>query len=329
VRAAGYGAGRGDASEDVSLGFRDAVGRADPLELAALLRRRALHRGGGWAAEPLALQRWALPGRPDCVCGLVAGCAAPTLAEELLSAGAPAPPPAACLLTAGEAPAFGAWAGPEASGGVLAAAAALAASAVGAAARAARRLVPWARAPPPPPPPGEEEEAAAAGEARAALHDPPRRGRVLALAPAARLAAGGDSLGRVLLFELGEGGALAPLRLWKGAREAGLAWAGLPAGRPAALLVHTPRRGGLLEAWAAPDGGRVAVRRGCAAAVAAGAHALAEAALRAEHAPARARARAGGGGRRGRARRVRAGRGDWAAAPGGPQRRGRCLLAAR
>jgi hypothetical protein len=44
VRGAGAGASCDDASEDVSVAFADHVARLDALDVAALLRRFALHK---------------------------------------------------------------------------------------------------------------------------------------------------------------------------------------------------------------------------------------------------------------------------------------------
>jgi hypothetical protein len=108
------------------------------------------------------------------------------------------------------------------------------------------------------------------GRAVCGLHDPPRAGRALLLSPACGLAAASDSLGRVLLFDLRAPQRLQAIRLWKGYRDAQLAWAALPAreeGRQALLLlIHCARRGGMLEAWRVPGGARTArlrVGRNC------------------------------------------------------------------
>ena len=165
---------------------------------------------------------------------------------------------------------------------MLAAAAALAVTAVGAVGSAMLNLLsPWGRravAQTAPPPrraagrhrnedgeePGEEEEeeeeeaAALSGVRDSGLHDPPRRGRTVSVAPRGAMAVGCDSLGRVLLFDL-QAGSLTAVRLWKGYRDAQVAW--VDAGPRLALAVHAAKRNGLLEVWLLQGGPRVAVRR--------------------------------------------------------------------
>ena len=270
-RTVGEGSCCDDVSEDVCVAFPDAVGRLDPLELASQLRRFALQRPGEeWVPEPLSLVKWNLSraGAVSIAVGLLAGPLPLTLSDELLAAGGDARPCSTCILSAGEEPAFGQWAGSEAQRGVLGAAVALAATAVTAVGTAMLNLLsPWgrtgsgsaaaARKQPRRSASGasvaseeEEEEPPAAlpGAAGALMHDPPRRGRALALSPRRGLLAGADTLGRVLLFELRAGHLMQARRLWKGYRDAQLAWVEL-AGGEQALAIHCARRGGLLEVW--------------------------------------------------------------------------------
>ena len=225
------------------------------------------------------LRRAGACGIADAVlCGAVPA----RLYDTLAGAGAVRHAPAQCMLTAGDAPAFGQWAGPEEEKSVLAAAAALAVTAVGAVGSAMLNLLsPWGSravtqsAPPPRRAAGrhsnvrgeapseeeeEEEEQAAAlsGMRDSGLHDPPRRGRTVRVAPRGALAVGCDTLGRVLLFDL-QAGPLTAVRLWKGYRDAQVAW--VDAGPRLALAVHAAKRNGLLEVWLMQGGPRVAVRR--------------------------------------------------------------------
>ena len=71
MRGAGAGASCDDASEDVSVAFSDHVARLDALDVAALLRRFALHkkvRPCRAAAE--ALQHTELPVSGDAECDI-------------------------------------------------------------------------------------------------------------------------------------------------------------------------------------------------------------------------------------------------------------------
>jgi hypothetical protein len=209
---------------------------------------------------------------------VLAGTLPSGLYDTLSRAGAP-PPHATCLVTVGETPALGVWGGPEAESGVLAAAAALAVTAVTAVASGVFNLLssPWgsskqaqASAQASGGAAAQHATAAAADEVPSALHgahragleDAPRRGRGVCLAPRGALAAATDSLGRVMLLDL-QAGPLCAVRLWKGYRDAQLAWVdGPPApgsgsARPLCLAVHAPHRGGLLELWAMRDGPRL------------------------------------------------------------------------
>lgn len=185
---------------------------------------------------------------------------------------------ATCLLSVGETPSIGSWVGPEAEGGVLAAAAALAVTAVSAVASGVFNLLRSAAKPSSGaasqggPSGGAKPQTAAADEVPQALHaqprggfdDQPRRGRSLRLAPRGALAAATDSLGRVLLLDL-QAGPLCVTRLWKGYRDAEVAWvdgpaaseAGAEACPPLCLAIHAPHRNGLLEVWSMRHGPRV------------------------------------------------------------------------
>jgi hypothetical protein len=198
------------------------------------------------------------------------------LYDALSRAGAP-PAHATCLVTVGDTPALGVWGGPEAESGVLAAAAALAVTAVTAVASGVFNLLssPWgsskqaaAQAAAQASGAAAQHAAAAADDMPAALHgahragleDAPRRGRRVCLAPRGALAAATDSLGRVMLLDL-QAGPLCAVRLWKGYRDAQLAWVdGPPAAggvRPLCLAVLSPHRGGLLELWPMRTGERL------------------------------------------------------------------------
>ncbi len=204
---------------------------------------------------------------------VLAGAVPPSLHAELLRAGGAAAA-ATAVLTAGDSPALGAWAGPEADSGVLAAAAALAVTAVSAVGSAVFSLLssPWGAKPAPSPAIGTAPSAPPEAALPPALHgahcggleDAPRRGRCLRLAPRGALAAAADSLGRVLLLDL-QAGPLCAIRLWKGYRDAQLAWLDGPSEGgvcetppPLCLAVHAPHRGGLLEVWRMRHGGCVA-----------------------------------------------------------------------
>ena len=65
-----------------------------------------------------------------------------------------------------------------------------------------------------------------------ALQDSTREARQLALAPRGALAAVADSLGRVMLLDYAP--PFAAVRLWKGYRDATVAWLDCPSGVPAA-----------------------------------------------------------------------------------------------
>lgn len=288
-RAAGAGANGADPAEDISISCADALLRLDALDVASLLRRYALHaaspRAQPWlpdGAEPLRCLKWDLgrAGAGGCSEAACAGAAPQPLYDAVLAAGAALATPSSAaiaepshgwlrLVSAGEGPALGAWAGPEAEGGVLAAAAALAATAITAVASAAMHLLsPWgrrapkaaARAAPSPGAPTEELPPALSAASRGGLEDPPRRGRTLRLAPRGALAAATDSLGRVLLLDL-RAAPLLPVRLWKGLRDAQVAWLDgpAPAGPPQLYLaLLAPHRGGTLELFRPRHGPRVA-----------------------------------------------------------------------
>ena len=189
---------------------------------------------------------------------------------------------ATCLLSVGETPSIGSWVGPEAEGGVLAAAAALAVTAVTAVASGVFNLIRSAAKPSSGAAAhgaqgGAKPTAAAVDELPQALNaqphagfdDQPRRGRTLRLAPRGALAAATDSLGRVMLLDL-QAGPLCVTRLWKGYRDAEVAWVDGSAGAtapgvepcpPLCLAIHAPHRNGLLEVWSMRNGPRVAKLR--------------------------------------------------------------------
>ena len=205
------------------------------------------------------------------------------------------------LLTAAEVPSFGTWAGPESEMSVLAAVGTLAVSAVSAVGGAMLSLLsPWgSRAAEreaaaagagfgqtqsrrsvhstgmpgrPTVEEGQENEEAPPVKAISAvrdagLYDPPRVGRTLALCPGRPgLAAGTDSLGRVILMDaLPPGGGLACMRVFKGHRNAQIAFIQDTAGIHLGgwhLAILTPARNGQLELWQlGPGGDRVARAR--------------------------------------------------------------------
>jgi hypothetical protein len=207
------------------------------------------------------------------VCEAVVAGTLPSGLYETLNRAGSTPGHATCLLSVGETPSIGSWVGPEAEGGVLAAAAALAVTAVSAVATGVFNLLRSAAKPaaggPAQGAPGKPGTAAV-DELPQALHaaphagfdDQPRRGRTLHLAPRGALAAATDSLGRVLLLDL-QAGPLCVSRLWKGYRDAEVAWVdgcappGPDACPPLCLAIHAPHRNGLLEVWGMRHGQRM------------------------------------------------------------------------
>ena len=102
-------------------------------------------------------------------------------------------------------------------------------------------------------------------DAAGAFEDPSRTVCAAALAPGGGLLAACDASGRVLLFDASD---VLPLRVWKGYREAAIAWIVDAGGEGAGvhsrgggaglyLAILAPRRR-VLELWRAPHGSRVA-----------------------------------------------------------------------
>lgn len=78
----------------------------------------------------------------------------------------------------------------------------------------------------------------------------------IALSPCRRFAAVSDTFGRVMLLDTAQ---FVFVRMWKGYRDAELAWFQNPNGVNPLLAIHAPARG-LLEVWRTPNGPRVGAR---------------------------------------------------------------------
>lgn len=255
-----------DGSSDISLRFPRKLVHIDGADVCALLARQQSDYGTIKEQGPAYLphRKWDLRDQTlttDVVC---CGRMPARLAEIL-----PAHAPPYQLLAAGKDPCLAVYAG-HGQPSIFPGLGTLAAKGVAAVANLAKSFWSWDPEPEATgssedePPPLERAVGVRPADG-GALHDPTRRLERLELDPAARLVAGTDAFGRVMLIDVA---AYPPVitRLWKGYREAQIVWvhqeepgaATQLSSVPAALLaIYLPRRG-LLEVWPASAGDRLA-----------------------------------------------------------------------
>ena len=255
-----------DGSSDISLRFPRKLVHIDGADVCALLARQQSDYGTIKEQGPAYLphRKWDLRDQTlttDVVC---CGRMPARLAEIL-----PAHAPPYQLLAAGKDPCLAVYAG-HGQPSIFPGLGSLAAKGVAAVANLAKSFWSWDPEPEATgssedePPPLERAVGVRPADG-GALHDPTRRLERLELDPAARLVAGTDAFGRVMLIDVA---AYPPVitRLWKGYREAQIVWvhqeepgaATQLSSVPAALLaIYLPRRG-LLEVWPASAGDRLA-----------------------------------------------------------------------